>query len=229
MAEGGELSLALMDMMWIAFFFLLRPGEYLQPAVDSHPFRLQDVRLYKASTPLNLSTCSSTDIEHATFVSLTFTTQKNGTRGELIGHGLSGAPIACPVRAVARRVLYLRQYNAPFSTPLCAVGAALLPIVPSQLTQLLRTAVISTIDPIGISPTDINAKSLRSTGAMALLNRDVDHDNIQLIGRWKSDSMLRYLHVQAHDLMSGYSSVMLQGGDFKLIPSAPDSALPKFK
>jgi hypothetical protein len=32
---------------------------------------------------------------------------------------------------------------------------------------------------------------------MALLNGGVDTDIIRLIGRWRSDKMLRYLHVQA--------------------------------
>jgi hypothetical protein len=82
--------------------------------------------------------------------------------------------------------------------------------------------------PLGVLPTEINAKSLRSTGAMALLNQNVDHNRIRLIGRWQSDAMLSYIHVQAHDIMSDYSSLMLQGGDFTLIPTSP-SPLPTFK
>ena len=36
-------SLALVNLMWIAFFFLMRPGEYCDAGVNSHPFRLCDV------------------------------------------------------------------------------------------------------------------------------------------------------------------------------------------
>jgi hypothetical protein len=54
---------------------------------------------------------------------------------------------------------------------------------------------------------------------MALLNSNVDQDIIRLIGRWRSDASLRYLHVQAQDIMQGFSSRMLQGGTYSLIPA----------
>jgi hypothetical protein len=225
---GDVTSLAILDLMWIAFFFLLRPGEYLQPSSTSHPFRLQDIRLWRNSEHIDLFQCDPCHLLSATFVSLTFNTQKNGRRGEPIGHGRSGHPVACPVLSVARRVQYLRSLSATPATPLCSIGPSFTPIVPAQITALLRTAVSRMSTPLGVLPTDINAKSLRSTGAMALLNQNVDHDRIRLIGRWQSDAMLSYLHVQAHDIMSDYSSLMLQGGDFTLIPTSP-SPLPTFK
>ena len=42
---------------------------------------------------------------------------------------------------------------------------------------------------------------------------------IRLIGRWKSDEMLRYLHVQAAPLMADYAKRMLQGGHYTLLPT----------
>jgi hypothetical protein len=225
---GDANSLALLDLLWIAFFFLLRPGEYLQPAADSHPIRLQDTRLWCHSVHIDSYSCDPQQLLSATFVSLTLDRQKNGRRGEPVGHGKSGKsghPVACPVLADARRIIYLRSQNAPSVTPLCALGPSFTCMVPAQLTLLLRTAVAHIPTPLGISPTDINAKSLRSTGAMALLNQKVDTNRIRLLGRWQSDAMFHYLHVQAHDLMSDYSSIMLQGGDFTLIPNFP-SALP---
>ena len=47
----------------------------------------------------------------------------------------------------------------------------------------------------------------------------VDPDVIRLIGRWRSDEMLRYLHVQAYSLMKDYSRLMLSSGDYTLIPN----------
>jgi hypothetical protein len=166
---GDDTSLALLDLMWIAFFFLLRPGEYLQPAPDSHPIRLQDVRLWSHSNHLDISTCDPQQLLSATFVSITFDRQKNGRRGEPIGHGTSGHPTACPVLAVARRVRYLRTYNAPLNTPLCAVGPSLTCMVSAPLTTLLRRAIAEISTPLGIASTDITAKSLRSTGAITML------------------------------------------------------------
>jgi hypothetical protein len=228
LAAGDPISAATIDMLWIAFFFLLRPGEYTCPNAYAHPFRFQDVQLWCASAAVDLSTCMEQTLLQCTFVSLTFSTEKNGTRGEAIGHGRSGDAVTCPVLAVARRILHLRQFHAPPTTFLCAVGPTFTPILPIQITRLLRAAVLSNPTPSGLLPSDINAKSLRATGAMALLNRNVDLDRLRLIGRWKSDAVLRYLYVQAHDIMSDYSSLMLAGSDFNLIPTTPDAALPTF-
>jgi hypothetical protein len=72
---------------------------------------------------------------------------------------------------------------------------------------------------------DVSARSLRASGAMALLNSGVDTDIIRLIGLWRSDEMLCYLHVQAEPLMRGYSSLMLAGGNYTL---HPNSAVPLY-
>jgi hypothetical protein len=44
-------------------------------------------------------------------------------------------------------------------------------------------------------------------------------DVIRLIGQWRSDEMLCYLHVQAYPLMHNYSRLMLDAGDYTLIPN----------
>jgi hypothetical protein len=93
-------------MMWLGLFFLLRPGEYTKPASDSHPFRLADVKLWVDNAPLDIFLAPQHTLLASTFVSLTFSTQKNGTRGEVIGHGRSPTPQACPVHSVARRIIY---------------------------------------------------------------------------------------------------------------------------
>jgi hypothetical protein len=54
---------------------------------------------------------------------------------------------------------------------------------------------------------------------MALLCAHVDTDIIRLLGRWRSDEMLRYLHVQAEPVMRDFSRRMLSGGTFTLLPN----------
>jgi hypothetical protein len=54
---------------------------------------------------------------------------------------------------------------------------------------------------------------------MALLCGGVDTDIIRLIGRWHSDEMLRYLHVQAEPVMRRHSTLMLSGGEYTLHPN----------
>ena len=53
---------------------------------------------------------------------------------------------------------------------------------------------------------------------MALLFSGVDHDIISLIGRWRSDEMMRYLHVQAELIMRNFSKLMISHGNYNLLP-----------
>ena len=55
-------------------------------------------------------------------------------------------------------------------------------------------------------------------GTMALLCAGVGADRIRLVGRWRSDELYRYLHVQAQQVMTGLSAKMLTGGNFRLAP-----------
>jgi hypothetical protein len=52
---------------------------------------------------------------------------------------------------------------------------------------------------------------------MALLCAKVDTDTIRLLGRWRSDEMLRYLHVQTFPLVAPLASQMLRHGHFSLM------------
>jgi hypothetical protein len=54
---------------------------------------------------------------------------------------------------------------------------------------------------------------------MALLCAQVDTDIIRLLGRWRSDEVLRYLTVQAAPVMQDFSSWMLNQGSFTLHPN----------
>jgi hypothetical protein len=80
---------AIADMITIAFFFLLRPGEYTGTTSDNTQFPLQDVHLYIGPRRLDTIMCSDAEINGATSVSYTFTTQKNGIRNKKNVHGLS--------------------------------------------------------------------------------------------------------------------------------------------
>ena len=72
---------------------------------------------------------------------------------------------------------------------------------------------------LGFNPKDVTARCLRAAGANALLLSRVDGDIILLIGHWRSDKMLRYLHVQAAPLMAHYSARMLLSSNYRMIPN----------
>lgn len=208
------------DMIIIAFFFLLRPGEYSDSnSDDTVPFRLCDVQLFIGDRRLDLFGDSECLLLQTRFVSLTFTTQKNGIEGEVIGLASSGDPYVCPVKSIVRRVLYLRQHSATPTTPLARLFGTSRRVTSSFITNTLRDAVAFLGPQLGFLPSDVSARCLRAAGATALLLSKVDSDVIRLIGRWRSDEMLRYLHVQAAPLMQGYSRRMLQSSDYSLIPN----------
>ena len=204
-------------MIIIAFFFLLRPGEYTDNNKD--PFQLKDVQLFIGPTRIDLNVAPVEQLRQARFASLTFTTQKNGVRGEVIGLACSGDPYLCPVKALTRRVLYLRQHSAPPTTPIARVFNASTSVTSSTITSCIREAVTFIGHDLGFLPSDVSARCLRAAGATALLLAQVDPDVIRLIGRWRSDEMLRYLHVQAYPLMKDYSRRMLSSATFTLIPN----------
>jgi hypothetical protein len=93
-----------------ALLFLLRPGEYAGTPRTARDdlFRLRDVALWAADMPIDPLTCPLAALNTVTFLSLTFTTQKNGVRGERVGHYRSGDPLNT-VSALAR----LRHLRAP--------------------------------------------------------------------------------------------------------------------
>jgi hypothetical protein len=95
-------TMVIADLIYIAFFFVLWPGEYTGTTSDDTPFRLQDVGVCIRDRKFDLSQCSDAELDVATSISYTFTTQKNGTRDENIVQGRSGNYIWCPVRATIR-------------------------------------------------------------------------------------------------------------------------------
>ncbi len=214
-------SNAIADMLLLGFFFLLRPGEYAYTDNENAaPFRLCDVHLLIHNHRLHPLHCTPADLALVNYVALEFTTQKNGVRGELIGLGRSGHPIHCPVHALRNRVLHLRAHHAPMTTPIYSYyDTRWQKIDTTILTTHLQHTVTAMGSAYGIQPEHISIRSLRSSGAMSLLCARVDTDTIRLLGRWRSDEMLRYLHVQAFPLVAPLASQMLQHGHFTLNPN----------
>jgi hypothetical protein len=221
--------LVIADMLILGFFFLLRPGEYAATSnPDSTPFRLQDVRLYRNQLCLDYARAPLQHLHTATAVALEFTNQKNGVRGELVGLHRSGHPTLCPVVAIVNRLIHLRLHRASPTTFLYQHydGVKWASIDASALTTTLRQAAHATGGAYGILPSDISARSLCSSGAMALLCAAVDTDVIRLLGRWRSDEMMRYLHVQALPILAPLATQMVTHGAFALLPNPPNPPRP---
>ncbi len=164
-------------------------------------------------------TAPESKLRLARFALLTFTTQKNGVRGEVIGLACLGDPYLCPVQAIIHRVLFLRAHSAPPTTPLAQVYNTPDKVTAPYLTAQIRDAVTVHGPDLGFLPADVSARCQRAAGTTALLLAQVNPDVIRLIGRWRSDKMLWYLHVQAYPLMRDYSQRMLSAGTYTFIPN----------
>jgi hypothetical protein len=213
---------AIMDLVILAYYFLMRPGEYCNSTGEdsSHPFHTDEVELWLGHRELNLDTATDHELLTATFCILEFTDQKNANRGEKVGHATSGDYIFCPVRALARRIIHLRRNGAPPHTPIHCYYEQFrgrqLRVPSTSINLLLRQAATL----LGYDPVDITVKALRATGAMSLITARIDSDVIRLLGRWQSDSMLRYLHVQAIPVLQNFARAMNVRGHFQALPDA---------
>ncbi|KAI2500158.1 hypothetical protein MHU86_14302 [Fragilaria crotonensis] len=192
----GSRASASGDCLLLAYYFLLRPGEYSGiPRTEADDlFRLQDIGVSIGHRRLAPLTCPLADLHAATFVTLTFTTQKNG---------------ATPTTP-------LNAYRTP--------GDVWRFVLAAHITTLIRHAVSFLPDLVAA---DFSARCTRAGGAMALLCAGIGSDRLRLIGRWRSDEVYRYLHVQAQPIMAGVATAMLRGGDFRLnLPPFPPGAPP---
>ena len=209
------------DMAWIGFFYMLRAGEHCHTC-ENYPLRGRQIRFARGHKKINPFDCCFDDLANATQSSITFETQKNRQKGEIVAHGLSKHTVACPTRALARRIMHLRQMGGGPNTPLCAIrphADGWVVVTSKMITDLLRHAVRNVPD-CGVEPTNIQTRSLRAGGAMALLCGRVDTDTIKLVGRWRSDAMFRYLHAQATPVLANLANKMLVHGTFTLAPGA---------
>ena len=193
---AGDKLRAAADMIIIAFFFLLRPGEYTDAASDTTPFTLGNVQMFIGCARLDIMTVAERVLDQARSASLTFTTQKNGVENEVIKQGLSGDPYVCCVRAIKRRVCHL---SSPYHDD--APGCGNSPGAEPGLRCLGR---------FGTLPSRGRGNGSPRSG--------VDTDIISMLGRWRSDNMFRYLHLTAEPIMRKFAAKMLQA-DYTMAPS----------
>ena len=86
-----------------------------------------------------------------------------------------------------------------------------------MITDLIRQAVRE-CPSSGLEPKDVSARSLRASGAMAMLCDGLGTNKTKLFGRWRSDELMTYLHTQAEPLYRDLSARMLRGGDYSFVP-----------
>ena len=82
------------------------------------------------------------------------------------------------------------------------------------LNQLRAGALLYGEERLGFKAESIGTHSLRSGAATAMFIAGVPAETIQLIGRWKSQTFLRYIRTQVQELTQGVASGMIECPDF---------------
>ena len=85
---------------------------------DPYPFRWCDIQLYMGQLQLDVFGAKASQLRAADWSSMTFTVQKIGVPGEIVGHACSVALHACPVVGLADLCLLLRKHGASRDAPL---------------------------------------------------------------------------------------------------------------
>jgi hypothetical protein len=216
--SDSPMEQAISDLVTVAFFFLLRVGEYTCPSTTkvtrTRQFRLKDVSFWARNAagrrrrlPFNAPLAA---LLAADAVTLILSNQKNGLRDAVLHHDtVEGA--LCPVKAMARRFASARAASGGRQKALiCQFGPGK-HIVARHIGQVLqRAAIRTTIWMEGFALHRIGSHSIRASGAMQLFLNNVSKAKIKKIGRWKSATWLSYIHSQISAVSEGLSRKMVR-------------------
>jgi len=214
----------------IAFYFLLRSVEYSHTGKEAQtqPVCLGDITFWQGTTIIPYW-ADTARLSQATAASICIRLQKNGTRGETVSHHASGRA-DCPVRALSRVVQALRAHTHNQHTPIFTYWTPKglsRKVHATDITQAIRDAATSMqLEKHGIQLKNISSHSLRSGGAMALHLAGAPAHTIRLMGRWKSDAFLAYLHTQLSCFSEGLSALMSTPQQFTNVVRDPSTKLP---
>lgn len=166
-------------------------------------------------------------------MAITFEFQKNKEKNETICQEKTGDPILCPVISWAKIVSRGFSYKGSTrDTPVNIVqnDNKLYCITGKDSINFLRKSVRSMNDTnLGFTPSEIGTHSMRSDGAMAMKLSDISDASIRLIGRWRSDSFLKYIRTQVCKFSSNISRRMKENEHFTHIPNFNNSSPSKLR
>ena len=220
--NANELDRAVGDLVLIAFYYLLRVGEY---TIKGHrnntkqtvQFRLQDVTFFKRDCMGRLRQLSrlagDQDILMADSATLKLDNQKNGWKGVCVHQEHNGEPYNCPVRALGRQFVHIRGNTFDTSTFLSAfffVQSVRFDVTDNDIRRSLKQAAIALPYPEfkGIPIARIDTHSLRSGGANALSLAGYSDREIQKMGRWRSATFKEYIREELACFSAGMSKSM---------------------
>jgi hypothetical protein len=218
-AVGTNRTEAVGDLTIVAFYYLLRSGEYTKPrkvkrngimvrATRTVQFKVKDVGFWKDGKILPRRS-SLSDLLQADAATMKITNQKNGRTGQTLHHESTGPNGA--VAALARRTHHILSNTGSENQLICDVceDEAWTSVTSTEIVHAVRQAAKSlNLQEKGIDPDMIGAHSLRAGGAMALKIMGETDSTIRKFGRWTSDTWMMYIHSQISQLYKGVAQKM---------------------
>ncbi len=214
---------AIANLTTIAFYYLLRLGEYTVKGTRNETkrtvqFKMEDVTFFKEDKHGRIMCLSRnaplTDILSADRATLKLDNQNNGHKGVCVYQQTTGDPIHCPVRALGRQYHYLRQHKATNMTFICAywIDGQAYNVTDDNISKALKRATATLQYPLyrGIPLERIDTHSLRIGGACALALNGFSEMHIQKMGRWRGDTFKEYMRKELHCFSDGMAKAMKQ-------------------
>ena len=207
-------------LILIAFYYLLRVGEYTKPkfvtqngkrirATRTVQFMVENVGFFKDGKQVSRK-APLTDLLACDSATLKITNQKNGRMGSTIHHEANGKNI-CPVKALAYCVNHILLNGGDSTRLLCDYYSnnAWHAVTSARVIDMVRVACSNLkLSTQGIDVDLVGAHSLRAGGAMALKLHGESDTTIMKMGRWTSLTFLQYIHSQIAHLSKDLSQKM---------------------
>jgi hypothetical protein len=238
---AAALATVVGDLTLIAFYFLLRVGEYTiknkrNESKQTIPFKMENIAMFKRDELGQLRQLSrlapNHDIMTADSAAMTLDNQKNGHKNVCIHHETNGDSILCPVRAVGRRFVYIRsRMKGDWSTPIHAYwteDGQRQDATDNDIRRALKTAATALEYPEtrGIPIDRVDTHSLRGGGANALSLNGYSDTQIQKLGRWKGQSFKEYIRDELHSFAAGMSMAMRKTFGYVVVSGGALTELP---
>jgi len=219
--NARELDHAIGDLTMIAFYYLLRIGEYTTKGArnnskQTEEFKLGDITFFSKDTHGQLH-CLPRDapvdlILAAEGATMKLDNQKNGWKGICDYQECNGEPIHCPVRDLGRRYVHLRTQGTTNCTIISAYYHAgqRFDVTSDHISTALKQAATVLEYPLvkGIPIEQINTHSLQSGSANALALSGYSNTQIQKMGRWRGATFKECVRNELACFSSGMSRDM---------------------
>ncbi len=229
---GSIQTQAVGNLSLIALYYLLRIGEYTvkcqrdwskRARKQTVQFKVEDVMFFNTDKH-GILRCLPRDAPYSLIMTaesamLKLDNQKNGWTGVCVHQEANGEVFNCPVKALARRVMHIRENGGDQKALLSAiyVEGVRYDVTGDDISKGLKMAATLLNYPSrqGIPIKITNTHSLPSGGANALALSGYSDTQIQKMGRWKGATFKEYIREELVCYSAGMSLKMKQ--NFKFI------------